>query len=44
MLFKYAIATLAAIIAFVTGVPVEERHKLNETVTYLGSQSSILCE
>ncbi|KEF55837.1 uncharacterized protein A1O9_08588 [Exophiala aquamarina CBS 119918] len=42
MLFKYAIAALVAIIACVTGVPVEKRHELNETVTYLGSQSSIL--
>ena len=44
MLFKYAIATLVAIIAVVTGVPVERRHTPNETVTYLGSQSAILCE
>ncbi|KAK5044801.1 hypothetical protein LTR84_010457 [Exophiala bonariae] len=42
MLFKYAIATLVAIVSFVAGVPVEKRHKLNETVTYLGSQSRIL--
>lgn len=44
MLFKYAVATLVAIVSLVAGVPVEKRHAINETVTYLGSQSRILCK
>lgn len=44
MLFKHAITALVAIVTLVAGGPVEKRHTLNETVTYLGSQSKILCK